>query len=172
MPLRVPVPPQAHTCPAYADACICKCLQVSEALYIEPSTGRQYPVKQCPYEGVEYMWNNQNIWVCMQMPEPHSDSRASAAALSLDMRNSSKWESLLYEPQPMVGHGALHVCRGWLTECSAGLSHCRMSANEGLCLGGMLPLLLLSCLPALHHASHASCSTALGTSKSRCPRLN
>ena len=98
---------RAHTYTVCADACICECLQVSEPVYIEPSTGRQYAMKQSPYEGVEYMWNNQNFWVCMQMPEPHSDSRASAAALSLDMRNSSKWESLLYEPQLMVSHWAI-----------------------------------------------------------------
>lgn len=89
-----------------------KHLQVSEALYIEPSTGRQYAVKQSPYEGVEFMWNDQNFWVCMQMPEPHSDSRASAAALSLDLRNSCKWESLLYESLPKVGHWAWHERRG------------------------------------------------------------
>lgn len=34
---------------------------VSEPTFIEPSTGRRYPVINSPYQGVEYLWNNQVV---------------------------------------------------------------------------------------------------------------
>ena len=64
-------------------------------MFIEPSTGRCYPIKSSPYLGVESMWNHSNYWVCMQMPEPHSDSRALPANLSLDVTDAFKWEYML-----------------------------------------------------------------------------
>lgn len=70
-------------------------MQVAEAMYVEPSTGRCYPLAKAPYLGVESLWNHANYWVCMQMPEPHSDSRAVPHQLSLDLTDSSKWEYLL-----------------------------------------------------------------------------
>ena len=41
--------------------------EVSDLMFIEPSTARRYPVTESPYEGVEYVWNHQNFWVCMQV---------------------------------------------------------------------------------------------------------
>ncbi len=49
---------------------------ITEAMFIEPSTGRKYPLNDSPYKGVEMLWNHRNFWVCMQQPQPHSDSRA------------------------------------------------------------------------------------------------
>lgn len=48
---------------------------VTDPIFIEPTTGECFSPEDCPYEGVESVWNHQNFWVCMQMPEPHSDSR-------------------------------------------------------------------------------------------------
>ena len=48
---------------------------VTAPLFIEPTTGECFAPEASPYEGVEFVWNHQNFWVCMQMPEPHSDSR-------------------------------------------------------------------------------------------------
>lgn len=53
--------------------------------------GRKYPVQSSPYEGIEYLFNNQNFWVCMQMPLPHSDSRAHPKDVSLDLGDPTKW---------------------------------------------------------------------------------
>ncbi|KAL6761433.1 hypothetical protein V8C86DRAFT_3131553 [Haematococcus lacustris] len=66
----------------------------SEPMFVEPSTGRKYPVQQSPYLGVEFLWNHQNFWVCMQMPLPHSDSRALPADISLDLSDVTKWEAV------------------------------------------------------------------------------
>ena len=58
-------------------------------------------MKQAPYLGVEALWNQHNYWVCMQMPEPHSDSRAVPAQLSLDLLAPEHWEPLLRDPTSM-----------------------------------------------------------------------
>ncbi|GAX80447.1 hypothetical protein CEUSTIGMA_g7886.t1 [Chlamydomonas eustigma] len=72
---------------------------VTEHMFIEPSTGRKYPLTGSPYEGIEFMWNHQNFWVCMQMPLPHSDSRAHPNNISYDLADPSKWEAVF------EGHG-------------------------------------------------------------------
>ena len=62
---------------------------------MEPSTGRRYPVAQSPYLGIELLWNHRNLWVCTQMPEPHSDSRADPAKVSFDLADPAKWQAVL-----------------------------------------------------------------------------
>ena len=73
-------------------------------MYIEPSTGRCYPLAQSPYLGIESLWNHANYWACMQMPEPHSDSRAAPQQVSLDLTDASKWEYLLPNAPSQVMH--------------------------------------------------------------------
>lgn len=73
-----------------------------EAVFVEPSTGRRYPAQQAPYLGVEALWNQHNYWVCTQMPEPHSDSRAVPAQLALDLSAPDNWEALLRDPSSMA----------------------------------------------------------------------
>jgi len=104
---------------------------VIEPLFLEPSTGRRYTPAACPYEGVEFVWNAANFWVCMQVgrliaissvycsavsgmpewsqshpsllpltnthqaPEPHSDARAVPSAVSWDLSDATKWETVL-----------------------------------------------------------------------------
>ena len=77
-------------------------MQVPEDTFVDASTGRCYPIASSPFLGVESMWNDANYWVCMQMPEPHSDSRAAPKELSLDLTDSSKWEYLLPSATPQV----------------------------------------------------------------------
>ena len=84
----------------HTSAACCYCLllptalQCVEPLFLEPSTGRKYPLTASPYEGIEYLWNHQNFWVCMQMALPHSDSRAHPKDVSYDLLDPSKWESV------------------------------------------------------------------------------
>ena len=87
-------------------------LQVPEDIFICASTGRCYPISQSPYLGVESMWNHNNYWVCMQMPEPHSDSRAIPKQLSLDFTDASKWEYVLPNAAPQV-----HLLLGSCNSC-------------------------------------------------------
>eukprot|EP00798_Chlamydomonas_sp_ICE-L_P031206 gene31206-6355_t len=63
-------------------------------IFIEPSSGRRYPLKSSPYLGIEYLWNHRNFWVCMQMALPHSDSRAHPMDVSYDLSDSTKWEAV------------------------------------------------------------------------------
>ncbi|GLI65995.1 hypothetical protein VaNZ11_009689 [Volvox africanus] len=70
---------------------------VSEAMFIEPSTGRKYPLHDSPYKGIEMLWNQRNFWVCLQQPQPHSDSRADPRDISYDLNDPSKWEPVFEE---------------------------------------------------------------------------
>lgn len=72
--------------------------EVTEPTFIEPSTGRLSLPQQSPYEGIEFIWNQNNFWVCMQMPRPHSDARAKPSQVSFDLSDASKWQALLEEP--------------------------------------------------------------------------
>jgi len=65
---------------------------VTEPIFIETTTGQKYSLQDSPYEGVEYLWNHKNFWVCMQMALPHSDSRAHPKDISFELGNPSKWE--------------------------------------------------------------------------------
>ena len=56
-----------------------------EPLFIEPSTGVIMTPAKSEYLGVEIIFNHQNAWVCMQMPEPHSDARATPQSLTWDL---------------------------------------------------------------------------------------
>lgn len=71
---------------------------ITEATFVEPSTGQSYPVAASPYTGIEFMWNHENYWVCMQQPEPHSDARAAPANVSFDLTDATKWEPVLEVP--------------------------------------------------------------------------
>ncbi|MEW5310705.1 MAG: hypothetical protein WDW38_002476 [Sanguina aurantia] len=68
--------------------------EVNEHVFIEPSSGRRYPVNASPYAGIEYIWNHRNFWVCMQQPEPHSDSRAHPSHTTFDLSNPAAWEAV------------------------------------------------------------------------------
>jgi hypothetical protein len=39
---------------------------VTEDVFIEPTTGTIYPVNQCPYTGVDSVWNEVNYWANVQ----------------------------------------------------------------------------------------------------------
>lgn len=82
--------------------CFVYATQVAEDIFVDASTGRSYPIASSPFLGVESIWNDANYWACMQMPEPHSDSRAAPKELSLDLADSSKWEYLLPSAAPQV----------------------------------------------------------------------
>ncbi|PNG99900.1 Coiled-coil domain-containing protein lobo, partial [Tetrabaena socialis] len=66
--------------------------EVAEAVFIEPSSGRKYPLADSPYRGIEMLWNHRNFWVCLQQPAPHSDSRADPREISYELNDPSKWE--------------------------------------------------------------------------------
>ncbi len=67
---------------------------MAQPLFVEPTTGRTYPPASSPYEGVEWAWNASNFWVCMQLPEPHSDVRVPPGAVSWAFGIPGAWEAL------------------------------------------------------------------------------
>jgi hypothetical protein len=69
--------------------CVCSCWQ--DPFFIEPSTGRVYPVYEAPYLGVEAAWNHRNYWVNMTPQCP-------VRALSYDLTNSDLWEYVFIDP--------------------------------------------------------------------------
>jgi hypothetical protein len=63
-----------------------------EHFFIEPSTGRIYPVGKSPYLGVESVWNNKNYWANMQEPAEGPMS------IAFDLSNNDQWEYVFIEP--------------------------------------------------------------------------
>jgi len=45
---------------------------MAENLFVEPTTGRSYPITGSPYLGIESLWNHRNYWVNLQ-PEKKFD---------------------------------------------------------------------------------------------------
>lgn len=68
---------------------------VAQDTFIETASGRQYSPSDCPYTGIEWCWNHDNFWICMDLPEPHSDARLHPARADFDFSNSSKWEAVI-----------------------------------------------------------------------------
>jgi hypothetical protein len=66
---------------------------VKEHIFLEPSTGRVYPVANSPYIGIESIWNNTNYWMHLQHEKKVSE-------ISFDFANIKNWENLfLYGPK-------------------------------------------------------------------------
>jgi len=81
---------------------------VTTPTFIEPTTGECFSMEDCPYDGVEFVWNNQNFWVCMQQPEPHSDSRAHPAHIKWDLANPQNWEFLLSTAEDILAEPEIY----------------------------------------------------------------
>jgi len=55
--------------------------------FLEPSTGRAYPVSNCPYFGIEAIWNKNNFWV-------NVENEKAPSQLQYDTSDAQKWERL------------------------------------------------------------------------------
>jgi len=66
--------------------------QVSHPMFIEPVSGRVYPVAESPFLGVESVWNHNNYFVNMQ-----EDNLALDAKFSWKLQNPALWEFVFYE---------------------------------------------------------------------------
>eukprot|EP01047_Picozoa_sp_COSAG01_P093956 COSAG01_NODE_24968_length_760_cov_1.024206_1_plen_230_part_01 len=64
---------------------------VSQPLFIDPVSGRVYPVTESPFLGVESVWNNTNYFVNMQ------DADLTMDKLSWKLQNPALWEFVFYE---------------------------------------------------------------------------
>jgi hypothetical protein len=56
---------------------------------------------------VEFVWNAQNFWVCMQMPRPDSDSRAAPKDVTWALHDPAKWQALLEDRTSATRVGGL-----------------------------------------------------------------
>lgn len=74
--------------------CSVRRLQVTKAVFVEPSTGRLVSPAgpQCPYTGVELVWNANNVWICMQV---RGASRAHWHSLLAMQASSLDWHTKL-----------------------------------------------------------------------------
>jgi hypothetical protein len=70
---------------------------VAKDAFVEVTSGRTYSPQDCPYHGIEFAWNHRNYWVCMGMPEPHSDSRLHPAKAHFRWEDAAMWEPLMKE---------------------------------------------------------------------------
>mmetsp|Transcript_36122 Transcript_36122/g.81720 ORF Transcript_36122/g.81720 Transcript_36122/m.81720 type:complete len:855 (+) Transcript_36122:52-2616(+) len=63
--------------------------EVEEDTYIEPTTGRLYDVKRCPYLKIDIIWNHRNLWVNMQI--------CNASDVQLELFNSRFFEYVMLD---------------------------------------------------------------------------
>lgn len=73
---------------------------VREDTFVEVTSGRTYPTTASPYTGIEWVWNNENFWIAMDLPEPHSDARLNPARALFDFWDGKRWEAVLPRPRP------------------------------------------------------------------------
>lgn len=59
--------------------------EVQDHMFVEPSTGKIYSIKDSPYLGIESAWNNQNYYVNMQTERRAQDTE-------FDFTSSTEWE--------------------------------------------------------------------------------
>lgn len=64
------------------------CRELQEPVFIEPSTGRMYPINDSPYLRIESLWNDVNYWVNMQ--------ECPISEMSFDMKGKG-WEFVLIQ---------------------------------------------------------------------------
>eukprot|EP00357_Protocruzia_adherens_P037882 CAMPEP_0114983882 /NCGR_PEP_ID=MMETSP0216-20121206/6955_1 /TAXON_ID=223996 /ORGANISM="Protocruzia adherens, Strain Boccale" /LENGTH=833 /DNA_ID=CAMNT_0002345931 /DNA_START=33 /DNA_END=2534 /DNA_ORIENTATION=+ len=65
---------------------------VTEDVFLEPSTGRQYPTKGGPYISIDAIFNNQNFWINMN-PNKEVDD------LNLKFGDPNEWEFVMLDNQ-------------------------------------------------------------------------
>lgn len=64
---------------------------VDRNIFIEPSTGRIYPLNESPYLTVDAVFNNRNFWINMKLESKVAD-------LNFDeMDNSMNWEYVMLD---------------------------------------------------------------------------
>lgn len=73
---------------------------VPEDTLVEVTSGRQYKPSTAPYTGIEWVWNHENLWIAMDLPEPHSDARLHPARALFDFWDARRWEAVLPRPRP------------------------------------------------------------------------
>ena len=66
-------------------------LYEQDSIFIEPTTGRVYPIGLSPYYGIEAVWNHRNFWVNMSSKTPLAD-------LSFDLTSTENWEYVFIDP--------------------------------------------------------------------------
>lgn len=91
---------------------------VVEMKFLEPSTGTIYGVKDSPYEGIEFIFNHKNYWICQQMPGLHSDARADPKSISYDLNDTDKWEPVFKTKDDIITsiHKHLHLKSSYFDE--------------------------------------------------------
>lgn len=68
--------------------------------FVEVTSGRQYSPSTSPYTGIEWVWNHENFWIAMDLPEPHSDARLNPARALFDLWDPHRWEAVLPRLRP------------------------------------------------------------------------
>jgi len=73
--------------------------ELHRSVFIEPSSGRIFPVDSAPYGGVETIWNTNNYWINMQDPGVKS------CQLNYDFVNTRLWEPVFVEGASQLNRG-------------------------------------------------------------------
>jgi hypothetical protein len=87
---------------------------VTRAHYIEPTTARTYKLAENPYEGVEFVFNCNNLWVNMREDSIRQGHGRMLPELDFNLENLDFWEPVLpVGKDPFLGTGL-----GWKEQSS------------------------------------------------------
>lgn len=76
---------------------------VPETHYLEPTTGERFSLKENPYEGIEMIFNNSNLWVNMRNDAVRCGKGNMLPELDFDVSNLDNFEPLLGSSDPFSG---------------------------------------------------------------------
>lgn len=71
---------------------------LSEAFFIEPSTGRKYSIEECPYYTVEAIFNHKNYYINMEVERPIQEIE-----FDIENDNSGQWEFVMINQDDKKG---------------------------------------------------------------------
>lgn len=63
---------------------------MSESFFVEPSTGRKYPVEDSPYYSIEAIFNHKNYWINMAPNRPIDEVN-----LEFEYETNGEWEYVM-----------------------------------------------------------------------------
>ena len=66
----------------------CARLEGEDEVFIEPSTGRLYSIKDCPYENVDALFNNVNFYINLHFDKPIQE-------IDWNFNKATNWEFVM-----------------------------------------------------------------------------
>ncbi len=83
----------------------------------DAATGQIWKAADAPCLGIEYLWNNKDVWVNLQDPLPSFETFQTPAKLSFELSDCSKWETLFHEHKVLSFPDLFYTSGPSMTSC-------------------------------------------------------